>query len=161
MQYQINKQQTMNGTRNSRPAFRRLFSVAQLVRTAVGERGRMLRNGEKGLALVEVLIAVAIMAIAITTYISAFSTSAIAIGKEDRRVTANAFAVSQVHYTRAQAYQVAPVAYPTLTPPSTNFTVTSDAAAINGKDDNIQKITVTVQFNGRTLSSIEDFKVNR
>ena len=103
----------------------------------------------------------AILAIAVTTYVAAFSTSSIAIGKESRRVTAKAFAVSQVHHTRAQAFQIAPVAYPTITPPSTSYTVTSNATAIDGKDANIQQITVTVQFNGRTLSTLEDFKVNR
>ena len=166
MYTQPNIQPTINDSRDSRPGIGRivstgLFSKARRLLTAVGDRARALRERERGLALVEVLIAVAIMAIAITTYISAFSTSTIAIGKEDRRVTAKAFAVSQLHHTRAEAFQTAPVPYPTLTPPSSNYTVTSNAAALAGKDDNIQEITVTVQFNGRTLSVLEDFKVDR
>lgn len=161
MHIQPNTQQTTNRGRDSRTARRRLSSLVSRARTAVSDRSRTLLRGEKGIGLVEVLIAVAILAIATTTYISALSTSAIAIGKEDRRVTAKAYAISQIHYTRAQSYQVAPIAYPTLTPPSSSFTVTSNATAISGKDDNIQKITVIVQFNGRTLSSLEEFKVNR
>ena len=161
MHTQQNIQQSVNEVRDSGHALRRLLSKAHRMASVVGDRGRSLRRGEKGLALVEVLIAVAILAIAITTYVSAFSTSAIAIGKEERRVTAKAFAISQLHHTRAQAFQAAPIAYPTLTPPSPNYTVTSDATAIAGKDDNIQQVTVTVQFNGRTLSVLEDFKVDR
>ena len=158
--------QNLNDCREGRPDLRRLSphhlsSKVRRMLGAVADRGRGLRKGENGLALVEVLIAVSILTIAITTYISAFSTSAIAIGREDRRVTAKVLAVSQIHHTRAQAYQTAPVAYPTLTPPSPNFTVTSNATAIAGKDDNIQQVTVTVQFNGRTLSVLEDFKVDR
>lgn len=154
-------QRTFNNNRDFTRPDGRLPSLARRVGTAVGDRGRAFWKGEKGIALVEVLIAVAILSIAVTTYISAFSTSAIAIGKEERRVTAKAYAVSQLHHTRAQAFQIAPIAYPTITPPSANYVATSNATAIAGKDDNIQKITVTVQFNGRTLSSIEDFKVNR
>ena len=161
MYNQTNMRPTLNANRNSRSALRRLLSLGPRIHAALGGRSRALFRREKGIALVEVLIAVAILAIAITTYISALSTSAIAIGKEERRVMAKVYAISQLHHTRAQTFQIAPVAYPTVTPPSPNYSVTSNATAIVGKDDNIQQITVTVQFNGRTLSTLEDFKVNR
>ena len=120
-----------------------------------------LRSGERGIALVEVLIVVAILTITTTAYLSALSTSSIAIGKEDRRVTANALAISQVHDARSQSYIVAPSSYPIITQVPQGYSITSDATAIAGRDDNIQKITVTVEFKGRVISVLEDFKVNR
>ena len=122
---------------------------------------RSLRSSERGIALVETLIAVTILAIAGTAYLGALSTSAIAIGKEDRRTTAEALAMSQLHHTRSQSYVVAPTAYPTVTSIPQGYSVSSNATAIAGRDDNIQKITVTVQFQGRVVSVLEDFKVNR
>lgn len=161
MHNQMKLQENSFGHLSSGLTLRHLATVMRRARAGLVDRSRTIWNGEKGVGLVEVLIAVAILAIGITTYISAFSTSSIAIGKESRRVLAKTYAVSQLHHTRSQAYQIAPYAYPTTTPPSANFTATSNATAIEGKDDNIQKITVTVQFNGVTLSSLEEFKVNR
>ena len=120
-----------------------------------------LRSGERGIALVEVLIAVAILAIATTAYLSALSTTSIAIGKEDRRVTANALAISTVHATRSQSYIVAPSSYPIITQVPQGYSVTSNAEVIAGRDDNVQKIKVIVEFKGRVISVLEDFKVNR
>ncbi len=127
----------------------------------LNSRIRRLFSAERGVSLVEVLIAVAILTIGTTAFLSAFSTSSLAIRQESRRVTANSLAISQIHDTRSQSYLVAPSSYSTISDAPQGYSLTSDATAIAGKDDNIQKITVTVKLNGRTITVLEEYKVNR
>ena len=122
---------------------------------------RRLLRGQKGFGLIEVLIAVAILSIAATAFLGAISTSAIAINKQDRKITSEAIAVSQINHTKSQAYQIAPASYAVIPSLPTNYLVTSDATAIAGRDDNIQLITVTVSRGGNVLYTLEDYKVNR
>lgn len=124
-------------------------------------RSRRLFSGQKGFGLIEVLIAVTILSIAATAFLGAISTSAIAINKQDRKITSEALAVSQMNLTKSQAYQAAPASYSIIPSAPTNYTVTSNATTIPGKDGNIQLITVTVSRGGNTIYTLEDYKVNR
>lgn len=124
-------------------------------------RSRRLVSGQKGFGLIEVLIAVTILSIAATAFLGAISTSAIAINKQDRKITAEAIAVSQMNLTKSQAYQAAPASYSAIPSLPTNYVVTSNATTIAGKDGNIQLITVTVSRGGNTIYTLEDYKVDR
>ena len=124
-------------------------------------RSRRLFSGQQGFGLIEVLIAVTILSIAATAFLGAISTSAIAINKQDRKITSEALAVSQMNLTKSQAYQAAPASYSIIPSAPTNYTVTSNATTIPGKDGNIQLITVTVSRGGNTIYTLEDYKVNR
>jgi hypothetical protein len=55
---------------------------------------------------------------------------------------------------------VLPAVYATVTPPA-GYAVAVDATAVPGADTAIEKITVSVSRDGRSLLSVEDFKVNR
>lgn len=117
--------------------------------------------GEKGAGLVESLIAVAIMAIAVTAFLAAFSTGSLAVRRADKGVTAENLARSQLEYTKSQAYVAAPASYDTITPVPAGYSISSDATSIAGRDANIQKITVTATRDGKVLLVLEDFKLNR
>ncbi|MCZ6789995.1 MAG: hypothetical protein O7D33_08710 [Chloroflexi bacterium] len=117
--------------------------------------------GEKGASLVESLIAVAIMAIAVTAFLAAFSTGSLAVRKLDKGVTAETLARSQLEYTKSQVYDVAPASYDTLTPVPAGYSISSNATSIGGRDANIQKITVTVSRDGEVALVLEEFKLNR
>jgi len=119
------------------------------------------RSGEKGASLVESLIAVAILAVAVTTFLVAFSSGSLAVGKADKKVTAENLARSQLESTKSQAYLVAPASYNTITPLPAGYSISSDATSIIGRDENIEKITVTVERDGKVLVVLEDFKLNR
>ena len=128
------------------------------IRRLVAQRTRL--GSQRGITLVESLIAVTILTIAGTAYLSALSTSLVAIAREDRRVTAESLAWSQLEDTRSRNYVDGATSYPTIAPVPQPYTVAADATPISGRD-NIQKITVTVQFRGRVVRVLEDLKVDR
>ena len=125
-----------------------------------GKKSSLL-TGERGASLVESLLALAILAIAVTPFLAAFSTGSLAVGKADRQVTAEILAHSQAEYTKGQAYVVAPASYDIITPLPAGYSISSNATSASGRDTNIQKITVTVQHEGKDLVVLEDFKLNR
>ena len=123
-----------------------------------GERGIGL-SSDRGVSLVETLIAVAIAAIAITALLAALSTGSMAVQKSDGRTTAENLARAQMEYTKGLAYLTAPASYATIAAPS-GYSISADATSISGRDTDIQKITVTVSYNGDTFT-VEGFKTDR
>jgi prepilin-type N-terminal cleavage/methylation domain-containing protein len=121
---------------------------------------RALVDGQKGVALVEVLVAVAIIGITLVVFLSAVSTGSIGVAKTEEQVTAENLARSQLEYTKSQTYLAAPASYDTVTPPA-GYAVSAEAASIPDTDSSIQMITVTVTRDGETLVTVEDFKVDR
>jgi type II secretory pathway pseudopilin PulG len=133
------------------------------------ERGRaparQVGSSERGVGLVETLIAVAILSLTLTVLLAAVSTGSLAVSRADERAVAENLARSQLEYTKSQTYiplSPPPAVYATVTPPA-GYTVTVEAAAIltPTTDADIEKITVNVSRDGRSLLSVEDFKVKR
>ena len=130
------------------------------------ERGRAPArravSSERGVGLVETLIAVAILSLTLTVLLSAVSTGSLAVSRADERAVAENLARSQLEYTKSQTYMSPPAVYAIVTPPA-GYTVAVAAAAISTPSTNaaIEKITVSVSRGGRSLLSVEDFKVNR
>ena len=116
---------------------------------------------QEGISLVEVLVAVAITGSAIIMLLSSLSTGSKAVGILYERVIAEDLARSQLEYTKSQSYLVAPASYAIITPLPHDFTVYANALAVTGRNNNIQKIVVTVYRNNKPLLVKEDFKVNR
>ncbi|MGD0766128.1 MAG: hypothetical protein ABR978_07460 [Dehalococcoidia bacterium] len=108
----------------------------------------------------ETLIAVAILGLTLTVLLAALSTGSMAVSRADERAVAENLARSQLEYTKSQAYVLLPAVYATVTPPA-GYAVAVDATAVPGADTAIEKITVSVSRDGRSLLSVEDFKVNR
>ncbi len=124
----------------------------------------MLRaaEGEEGVGLVEVLVAVAILGTAVVALLAAVSTGSLGVASSDERVTAANLARSQLEYVKSQPYAAAPAAYATVTPPA-GYSVSAEATSITDPpaDALIQKITVTVARDGETVLTVEDYKVDR
>ncbi len=117
-------------------------------------------DGQEGVGLVEVLVAVAILSVTLVTFLAAISTGSISVATTEERVTAQNLARSQLEYTKGLPYLTAPASYATMTPPA-GYAVSAEATSIPGADSSIQKITVTVTRDGETLVTVEDFKVDR
>jgi len=122
---------------------------------------RVAFRGEEGIALVEALMAVAILGLALTALLSAVSTGTMAVSRTEERVTAENLARSQLEYTKSQAYLPLPTPYATVTPYPDDYSVAVTADLVPGADAGIEKITVTVSRAGKELLVVEDYKVDR
>jgi Tfp pilus assembly protein PilV len=117
-------------------------------------------QGQKGLGLVEALVAVAILGTAMVAFIGALSAGSIATSAQSEEVVAQGLAQSQLEYTKNYAYNPAASTYPTVTAPE-GYAVSVTVSSVPGTDTDIQKVTVTVSRNSETLLTVADYKVNR
>ncbi len=118
-------------------------------------------SDERGFTLVESLVALAILGTAFVAFLAGLSSSAIATNRMDKRTTAGIVARSQMEYTKAQEYCVAPDTYDVFSPLPANYSVVAEASPISGRDDDVQRVTVTVSHKGEAVYVLEDFKANR
>jgi len=122
---------------------------------------RMSFSDERGAGLVESLVAVAIVGMALTSLVATLSAGSFAVHRTDKRVTAENLARAQLEYSKGQTYRVAPASYDTMAPLPAGYSVSAEASSIGGRDADLQKITVTVSYNGDTLLVMEGFKMKR
>ena len=113
----------------------------------------------RGAGLVEVLVAMAIMAIVVTIFLSALVTGGLGVRVVHERVTAENLARSQLEYVKNQDY-ITTTDYSLISvPPSYSaYTITVQSPEIS---DGLQLITVTVFYDGDRTFTMEEYKVDR
>ena len=139
-----------------------------------------MRN-EKGLSLIEVIIALGILGVIIIGFLGAISTASLAMFVADERATAESLARSEMEYVKNQNYYDGPWSYEASTTPITppwggdNHTLSSEyadytanvtAEALHTPDDGIQNITITVYHNGEPVLTsgnytLEGYRIDR
>ena len=117
-------------------------------------------QGQRGLGLVETLVAAAILGTSVVAFVVALSAGSIAIGQQDEEVVAQRLAQAQLEYTKSYAYNAGASTYPAVAAPE-GYTISVGVSSVPNTDADIQKITVTVLRNGENVLTIEDYKVNR
>jgi len=129
---------------------------------------RILRNGisrESGATLVETVVAMAVLATVVVTFLSGISATSKAAFLADVRATAMSLAQSQMEYAQNASYNGTTTWYPTAPIPSgkdyIDYSATINTTPVHGSEDGIQKITVTINRSGATVIKLEDYKVNR
>ena len=141
----------------------------------------MIKN-EKGMSLIEVLIALAILGIVAAAFLSGLATASRALIIADERTTAESLARTEMEYVKSCKYTDRPTSWsyelPSGSPPSwdTDHTLPAgydgyslavdgsifDADGDGNDDTDIQKITVTVDHqNIEEVLTLEGYKVNR
>jgi type II secretory pathway pseudopilin PulG len=120
----------------------------------------LLKHGQKGLGLVETLMAVAVLGTAVVAFVSALSAGSIAVGEHDSETIAQGLAQSQTEYTKGYAYDPGAITYPLVAAPD-GYGISVGVSAVPGADADIQKITVTINHDGEEMIQVEDYKVNR
>lgn len=129
---------------------------------------RLINRGQQGMTLIEVLVALGILAAVGATFMIGLTVSSKASIVSLERVNAESLAKSQMENTKAETYVPEATTY-TVTPiPSDlqaqGYAVSVAAQPLHTPDDGIQRITVTVTLQGKipfTLVTLEDYKVNR
>ncbi|MBI2869622.1 MAG: type II secretion system protein [Chloroflexi bacterium] len=127
---------------------------------------RSLECGQAGAALVEILVAVALLGLVAAAILTGLATAAKATITATERSNAESLARTQLEYVKKQAYSYNTGSYeldPALAADAAlGWTVLPpDAAPVHASDDGIQKVTVTVQRYGKTITSVSAYKVDR
>ena len=131
-------------------------------------------HDQRGLGVIESLVAIAILGIAVVSLIIALSTGTVAVGKCNQAVVAQSLARTQLEYNKSYPYNSVATTYPyvytydeTYNPsPITlpeGYTISVEVSSIPEPptDANIQNITVAISRDGEDILTIEDYKVNR
>ena len=134
-----------------------------------------LRRDETGVALFETLSALVLLGLIAVAFISGLATAARATLIADEQATAESLARSEMEYVKSQGYATALWSYELPTTPPTwdeshalpaghnGYTVNVTAELLDGHelDDDIRKITVTVEHGDKLVLTLEDYKVKR
>lgn len=110
---------------------------------------------ERGDSLVEILVAVAIIAIVLTAFLSALSTGSLGVSVVHERVTAENIARSQLEYVKKTGFT------DHYTPTAISHAGYSATISATTIITDLQLITVTVSHNGKSVFTIGDYKANR
>jgi len=136
---------------------------------------KIFTGNSKGISLIEVVIALAILGIVAVAFLGGLSTALNATAIADERSTAQTLAQSQMEYVKSLPYEKgASPSYEQTDMPSPGYpgyTVSVDAPPIDpdtgnplanpGDDMGIQRITITIKHHGNEVFTLEDYKVNR
>lgn len=114
-------------------------------------------QNEKGLGLVEAVVAVAVTGVTVVAFVAALSTGSIAVAELDQEVVAQRLTRTQLEFIKGSAYDTS---YTSISTPA-GYTISIDVDSIPGADSDIQEITVTIFRDGNEILTVEDYKVNR
>jgi Tfp pilus assembly protein PilV len=115
---------------------------------------------QRGLGLVETLVAVAILGTSVVAFAVALSAGSIAVGEHDGEVVAQGLAQNQMEYTKSYTYNQGATTYPPIDVPE-GYGISVAVSAVPNTDTDIQKITVIISRGGEAVLQLEDYKVNR
>ena len=123
-------------------------------------------KGEKGFSLIETIVAMGLLGIVSAVFLGSIGTAAKATMINDEQVTAEILARNQIEYIKSCQYDPYATEYlrdPTLLDdiPSGWSMENPTAEALHGTEDGIQKVTINVQYHGRTMLSAFMYKVDR
>jgi len=123
---------------------------------------KAFQGSSRGIGLIEVLIAMALLGIIAITFLSALSTASVALAIADRRATAESLARSEMEDVKNQDYEFDnPQSYEHPDAESIDhpgYFISVSAEPLHNPDDGIQKITVTVSRDGKVVFTLEGYK---
>jgi prepilin-type N-terminal cleavage/methylation domain-containing protein len=117
-------------------------------------------GGERGFSLLENLVALAIFGIIAIGFLSGLTLGLKSNIINNEQTTAETLAKNQIEYIQQQPYSDAiPPVYSVISELPAGYTINTTATYLD--PNGLQKITVTVQRNTRTVFALEDYKVKR
>ena len=118
-------------------------------------------NSQRGIGIVETLVAVAILGTSVVAFIVSLSTGSLAVNALDQETTAQSLAQTQMEYTKNYAFIPGTFFYPVIPDIPDTYYLFVFSQQVPGADMNIQKITVFVIKDGVFILTLSDYKVNR
>ena len=112
------------------------------------------------MSLVESVVAIGILGIAITTFVTGLSSGSISVREMEQQTITQRLARTQLEYVKDYAFEPEATTYPVLGTPE-GYTVSVGVTAVPGGDTSIQKITVVVRREGEDLLNVQGYKVDR
>jgi prepilin-type N-terminal cleavage/methylation domain-containing protein len=125
---------------------------------------RSALKGEQGMNLMEVLIALAILAAVAGVFLVATATSSKAVMVGQEQVSAEGLAKSQMESIQQQNYSVDGVLYTKLSQIPAGYDIQFTVVRLDpqrvhtGSEQGLQKITVTVTHGGKVVFTLEGYK---
>jgi prepilin-type N-terminal cleavage/methylation domain-containing protein len=124
---------------------------------------------QEGFSLIETLVAVAILGAFGTAVLGGLTTVWKTTPITDEKSTAQTLAESQLEHIREQNYDYTndPPQYAILADVPDGYSISTDAIRLDpendgtGDDDGIQQITVTVNHNSKTVTTLDSYRVRR
>ena len=119
-----------------------------------------LVTGRSGALMVETVVAVGLMAIVGTAVLSGLSTAHLSGASTERQSTAENIARNQMSFIFSEPYVNNTGTYQSVATPN-GYGVTADTEEVDplNFDPDIQKVVVTVTFDGKTELVLESIKV--
>ena len=125
------------------------------------KRYRFSMKKQSGFGLVESLLGVAILGSTVFMLLGGLSTGAISIGILQEDIVAENIGRTQLEYTKSLPFRTAPFSYESFNEVPEGYSLTTNAVPISSRDDNIQRLIITVFHGDRSAYILEGFKVNR
>jgi Tfp pilus assembly protein PilV len=117
-------------------------------------------KGQRGLGLVETLVAVAVLGTAVVAFVVSLSAGSLAVSEQDTETIAQTLAQTQMEYIKNYPFNAAAITYPVVETPD-SYSINVGVSPVEGADANIQKITVDILQYGSSVFLVSDYKVNR
>ncbi|UCC17070.1 MAG: hypothetical protein JSU58_00515 [Dehalococcoidales bacterium] len=125
------------------------------------KRYRFTMRNQAGFGLVESILAVAILGSTVFMLLGGLSTGAVTVGILQEDIVAENLGRTQLEYTKSLPFQTAPFSYYSVEEIPEGYSVTAEATPVSIRDDNIQRVIITVYRDDKTVYILEGFKVNR
>lgn len=131
----------------------------------VVEKLNVFGGNKAGLALIETLVALAILGIIAAAFLGGLATASKATFIADEGTTAQSLAQSQMEYAKTLDYVYSATEYPPAPIPGgedyADYSATIDAEPLHDPDQGLQKITVTIEHQGKQVITLESYKVDQ
>jgi type II secretory pathway pseudopilin PulG len=131
-------------------------------RKIAAKRNSQRPKNETGIAMLEILVALALLGIIAAAFLAGSGTTTRTAIQADEMATAENLGRYQMEYIKGLDYAVDPTTYiPAEIPSGADYSGYSTSVSGNTADDDLQLITVRVNHGGKEVFILEDFKVNR
>ena len=126
---------------------------------------RIFHCHEKGISLIEMVIAVSILSAVAVAFLNGVATSSQGVYISDEEATAESLARTQMEWVKKASYSYNATTYSAAFIPVDkdyiNYSANITVESLREPDDGIQKITVKIMRFGETAFILEGYKVDR